>query len=92
MSQAESVHTTSRRRFLADAEEVAHAVSGLEPSISDAVSLAEALKEVAMNLSARRNTLSYLAFELADKVDAVQAGWEKCHRLACSRGQEGGEG
>jgi hypothetical protein len=65
---------------------------GLEQSISATASLAEVLKEVAMNLSARRNTLSYLTFELADKVDAVQAGWERCHRLACRPGQERGEG
>jgi hypothetical protein len=52
-------------RRAADAEEVAHAVSGLEPSISDAVSIAEALKEVAMNLSARRNTRIEQAGRLA---------------------------
>jgi hypothetical protein len=55
----------------AEGASVRDAISDLEPSICDAVCLADALKEVATSTTASRETLSYLTFELADKVSSV---------------------
>jgi hypothetical protein len=57
------------------------------------VSLAEALKEVAAITPISRDTLTYLAFEFADKVSRVQAEWKRCFALAGGQvGSERGEG